>query len=230
MNKTHKTIAATTTFVAASLIFVGTTFAAYAAAPTAAHRSSSAAAHSRARPAAPVVFGRVTSISGSTITLAGRRNSETYTVDASHASVSLHHGSTTATLSLADIKVGDYIGVMGTTTGTTVTASAITGSPKGPKPHSKDHVGRGNIEKPVAIGMILSISGDSFTMSSKAPHASTTGETLVVRTSSSTVYMKDGKLDSLSDLMAGMTVAVTGTRAKDSHTISATSVHIRTQH
>jgi hypothetical protein len=63
--------------------------------------------------------GTVTAVNGSTITLSGK-DGTTYTVDASSAKIS-----TMATITAADIKVGDTLGVQGTVSGTAVTAHDI---------------------------------------------------------------------------------------------------------
>jgi hypothetical protein len=64
-------------------------------------------------------IGTVTAINGSTITLSGK-DGATYTIDASAAKI----GKMT-TISAADIKIGDILGVHGTTSGTAITAQDI---------------------------------------------------------------------------------------------------------
>ncbi len=67
----------------------------------------------------PGVMGQVSAISGSTITVTGM-DGQSYTVDAASAKVQrMVEGS------LSDIAVGDRIGVHGTVSGTTVTATNI---------------------------------------------------------------------------------------------------------
>lgn len=67
----------------------------------------------------PGVMGTVSAVNGSTITLSGH-NGETYTVNAGSATVQKM-----TTGSLSDVRVGDSIGVRGTVSGTTVTATNI---------------------------------------------------------------------------------------------------------
>ena len=69
----------------------------------------------------PGVFGKVTSISGSVITITGMRDSTSYAIDASNATI-IKNGSTG---SLADIVVGDMIMAQGTVNGSSVTATII---------------------------------------------------------------------------------------------------------
>lgn len=81
----------------------------------------------------PEVRGKVSAISGSTITLLGKEGfgtttaTTTFSIDATNATI-LKAGSGNnrpATSTLSAIKVGDTVSVMGTTTGTTVTAKMI---------------------------------------------------------------------------------------------------------
>lgn len=76
----------------------------------------------RAQMTPPAAMGKVTAVSGSSITIVDNRASTTYTVDASSATFLKDRG---ATASLADIAVGDMIGVHGTVSGTTITATTI---------------------------------------------------------------------------------------------------------
>ncbi|MEI8249500.1 MAG: DUF5666 domain-containing protein [Candidatus Taylorbacteria bacterium] len=50
--------------------------------------------------------------------------------------------------------------------------------------------------------------------------------TYTVNTTDGTVYMKDGKLDSLTDITVGSFVSVTGTLDKATNTVTALGVHI----
>ena len=65
------------------------------------------------------VMGTVSSVNGNTVTLTGA-DGQTYTVDATSAKVSK-----VVDLSVADIKVGDTLGVMGTVSGNSVSAVHI---------------------------------------------------------------------------------------------------------
>ena len=73
------------------------------------------------------VFGTVTAVDGTTITVDGRQGtttaSTTYSVDASNAKVI--EGPATSTASISDISVGDRVVVQGTVTGTSIAATTI---------------------------------------------------------------------------------------------------------
>lgn len=71
--------------------------------------------------ASPGVFGQVTAISGTTITITDSRNSTTYTVGASNATVTKNG----AASSVAGIAIGDTISVQGTVSGDSVAATNI---------------------------------------------------------------------------------------------------------
>jgi ABC-type dipeptide/oligopeptide/nickel transport system ATPase component len=64
-------------------------------------------------------MGTVSAVDGSTVTITNT-DGTTYTVDATNAKVSKM-----VDLSVSDIKVGDQVGVMGTISGTSVTATHI---------------------------------------------------------------------------------------------------------
>lgn len=67
------------------------------------------------------VFGKVTAINGTTITITDNRNNTTYTVNASNATVTKNG----AASSISGIAAGDTIVVQGTTSGSSVTATKI---------------------------------------------------------------------------------------------------------
>lgn len=74
------------------------------------------------------VMGKVTAVSGNTITVTGP-NGTSYTVDASSATVSK-----IVTIPVGQITVGDTVGVQGTLSGTNVTATHVMdGIPNFPK-------------------------------------------------------------------------------------------------
>jgi hypothetical protein len=92
-------------------------------------------------PTPPAAMGKVTAVSGSTITISGmarpttagtKPTETTYTVDASSATVTkiaapaAKGAPTTSTISVSDISVGDMISVEGTANGTSITATTIT--------------------------------------------------------------------------------------------------------
>lgn len=78
----------------------------------------------------PVVMGKVTAISGTTITVQDQKPGETsntiYTVDASAAKILKHaEGTTPVESSISAILVGDTVAVRGTVSGTSVSATEI---------------------------------------------------------------------------------------------------------
>ncbi len=70
---------------------------------------------------APSVFGTVSAVNGTTLTVTDSRTNTTYTVDASNATVT-KNGSAS---SLGNVSVGDTVMVQGTVNGTSVTASSV---------------------------------------------------------------------------------------------------------
>lgn len=117
------------------------------------------------------VSGKVTAVSGSTLTVAGR-NSTSYTVDASAATVT----KSKAASSVSAIAVGDTVFVQGTVNGTSVTATTIEdgvgaqwpGSNGGAKiPGSGGATIAGNGE-PVVAGSVTAISGSTITITNKS--------------------------------------------------------------
>ena len=109
---------ASTTILMAGTVFAqtnDTTPAAGTAAPT-------AQGTARVRPA---VTGKVTAISGSTLTVTGMDNSA-YSVEALGAKVSKGFGANAQTLTVSDIKVGDTVAVFGNASGNDITATSIT--------------------------------------------------------------------------------------------------------
>lgn len=144
--------------------------------------------------AKPAVAGKVTAISGDTITLTSTPKSgtaTTYTVDATNATITKvtpppapAAGSTTTpptrptprvkptstTISVSQIAVGDTLIVQGTVSGTNVTATTIVdgamfGGRGGHRPMG---------QKPAAIGKATAISGNTITLTSTA-HGSKNG-------------------------------------------------------
>lgn len=159
------------------------------------------------------VFGTVTAISGSTITIQSKAWSNpstgstsattTYTVNAGSATV-MKAG---ATSSLSAITVGDTIVVQGTVSGTTVTATKIN---DGVVPGmGMGQGGRG------VFGTVTAINGDSITVQSKAM-GNNAAATYTVDATNATVT-KAGSASSVSNIAVGDTIVVQGT-------VSGTSV------
>lgn len=100
------------------------------------------------------VFGTVTAVNGSTITLTGKNNT-TYTVDASTATISkapTSIGTQPTTITIANIAIGDTLMVQGTVSGTAVAAKNIMDG-KMPIP-----------PKPAAVGTVTAINGSVITL------------------------------------------------------------------
>lgn len=85
------------------------------------------------------------------------------------------------------------------------------------------------VTNPHYVGNITSLSGADFVIQghghSKGQATSTT-ITYNVNTTPATVYMKNGKLDSLTDLAVGKMVMVAGTLDVSTNTITATGVNM----
>ncbi len=154
---------------------------------------------------APGVFGTVSTINGSTLTVTSnpRGNATTtvsttvYTVDASNATVT-KNGSAS---SLSNVSVGDMVMVAGTVNGTNVTATSI----------RDGMMGRGaRGMKPGVFGTIGSISGSSLTVTSKMGPGGTADSAYTVDATNATVT-KNGASSSVSNLAVGDTVMVQGT-------------------
>ena len=113
------------------------------------------------------VFGTVTAVSGTTITLTSKgfgasATETTYTVDASNAkfekSVS---GAQPTTAIISDIAVGDTVGVRGTVTGTSVVATDVTDG-------LMMHGGRGGFgHGPGVMGTVSALNGNTVTITNK---------------------------------------------------------------
>ena len=71
-----------------------------------------------------VFSGKVTAVSGSTITLVKNKN-VTYTVDVGSATLTKGFGKNAKTISATDVVVGDRLTVNGTLSGTTISANSI---------------------------------------------------------------------------------------------------------
>ena len=159
---------------------------------------------------APSIVGTVSAINGNSITVAGRQgfgkngsketSAVTYTVDGTNAKVMKNN----TTSSLSNIAVGDTLMVQGTVSGTSVTATNI-----------RDGFGMNGAGRGVA-GAVASVSGTTFTVTSKAGPNGGTATTYTVDASKATVT-KNNTTSSVSNIVVGDTVMVQGT-------VSGTSV------
>lgn len=148
----------------------------------------------------PDVFGKVTSVSGTTLTVESTNpkdsSTTTYTVDASNAKVMKgSDGAPPTNATVADIAVGDMVAVRGEVSGTNVTASAIMDGmpPHGPFGHGRGHG---------VVGEVTSVNGSTVTITGKD------GTTYTIDGSGAIV----GKISSITigDIQVGDTVAVQG--------------------
>ncbi len=165
----------------------------------------------------PGVFGKVTAISGTTITVAGTAGPKgdtatTYTVDASGATV-MKKGETST---VGAIVIGDSLMVQGTVTGTNVVAKTIrSGIPafgrmgdndkdgsgkKGMMPQNPIISGNG---QPVIAGSVTAISGSTLTVGTKS------NISYSVNVSGATI-VKSGATSTLSAITVGDNVIVQG--------------------
>lgn len=145
----------------------------------------------------PAVFGTVSSVSGTTIVVAGKDGTN-YTIDAANAKVmKAAEGAAPASVTVSAIATGDTVMVRGTVSGTSVVATDIM---DGMPPHGMmGGRGMGGI-----MGTVSAISGSTLTVTTKD------GGTITVNAGSATVRTK-GTTSSLSSLKIGDTVHVGGT-------------------
>ena len=193
--------------VAAVLASIGVGFAGVTSAQSAttAASTTSGAQHERGMwgmGQKPGVFGKVTAIDGTTITVSEQRPDQTvatdYTVDASSATVKkASQGSTPADSSVSAIAVGDMVAVRGTVSGTAVTATEIMDGVMGQfGPHGGHGFGRGT------RGTVSAVNGNTITITGAS------GTTYTVDASSA----KIGKISTITvgDVQVGDTLDVMG--------------------
>ncbi len=173
---------------------------------------------------APVLVGKVTAISGTSITVTGKAGMNkdstetTYTVDASKATFKKNN----TTITVSDIAVGDTIVVSGTISGTTVTAtSIIDGQMQNLK---NDDAGRPEDGRKGngVMGTVTAVSGTTITMTSKEGNSST--ETTYTVDASKAIVTKNGETSSVSVILANDKIMVEGTVSGT--TITAEKIHL----
>jgi len=160
----------------------------------------------------PAAFGTVTAVNGTTITLDDKKNSTTYTVDATNATITKRtpptaQGAkpTSTTITASQVAVGDMISVQGTVSGTNITATTITDGMGGG--FGRGHGGgRGS----GVMGTVTAVNGSTITITGK------NGTIYSVDASSANVT----KLEtiSVSDVQVGDSIGVQGTVSGDSVT------------
>ncbi len=177
------------------------------------------------------VFGTVSAISGTTLTLASRgfgpnATATTYTVDASKATVLKNN----ATSTLAAVAVGDTVAVQGTVSGTAVSATTIRdGMPQRPmgdrgratstwQGWQANPAFQGN-GQPVVGGTVKAVSGSTITLTNAS------NATYTVDASGATVTSGNAT-STLSSVKVGDQVLVQGTVTGTS--VVASSVHDQT--
>jgi len=145
------------------------------------------------------VAGQVTSVSGDTINLTGRRaGAVTVTVGATTAYTEAQQAA-----SLADVHIGSRIMACGTGNSTNVQATKV------------------YIVLPLANGVVTTVNGSTLTLTSLD------GATRTVTVSSATTYDKDGHSASLGDITNGTAIAAQGSIGSDG-VLSAVRVEIQT--
>lgn len=156
----------------------------------------------------PALLGAITSVNGNVVTITDK-SGVVFTVDATNAKISKGFGEFGTTIALADLKVGDEVGVLGTKSGQAVTATAIM---DGMGPHG----GRTGTFAQMGIGgTVAKVNGSIFTVTmpdfKDKTNTTTGGTTYTVSTSGTTTYTKDGAAASLNDIVVGARVMVSGT-------------------
>ena len=222
------------TSVLTSVLLVGGTAFAEATAPTALGQSQRDGV--KMMPRTPGVFGTVTAISGSTITITSKAPQfgkkpgttatagtvTTYTINAGSAIVTKNNVAS----SLSSITVGDVIAAEGTISGTTVTATTIRdGIPTGKggegfgAGHASSTTAQAVIQgngQPVIGGAVTAITGNTLTVTNKSNVTYTVDVT-------SAKFVKPGIASaSVANITVGDNVIVQG--AVNGNAVTATSV------
>ena len=175
------------------------------------------------------VHGTVTGISGNTITINGAVGTSTalstYTVDATNAKVEKGAASSTVAATVANITVGDTLTVIGTVSGTTVTATRILDGVvvRGPQGGGFGGFGtttRGTMPEGGAgiLGTVTAVSGTTLTVS---------GHTLVnekAALSTYTVGASQAKVNKGSTTSATVSSIAVGDKVLVQGNISGTTV------
>lgn len=232
MKKHKRTLIITGTIIASTLILGAS---AYAAASPAqlfrgnrrGHTATSTSAFSSAMK--PMVVGVVSGVNGTIITVNGK-NGTTYAVDAANAKITAGFGPKATIESLSAIAVNDQVAVIGTVNGSSVAATAImegAGQPPFKGFNKMMHAPRSATSTSV-MGTVTSVSGAAFTIESRrrGKTASTSADSFSVSTNDATVFMKNGKLDSIADVAVGSHAIVTGAIDPAAHAIAAAGVNI----
>ena len=163
----------------------------------------------------PGMIGTVASVSGTTITITGK-DGTTYTVDASGATLTKGMGPDAKTIAITDIATGDTVGVAGTFSGTTVTATKVI---DGVSLDMKGAIAAAGWQKPAISGSVTAVSGTTITVAGKD------GTVYTVDASAATFVKGEadsGSATTIAGISVGDTIAVEGTLSGAS--VAATKV------
>lgn len=151
----------------------------------------------------PAATGKITAISGNTLTISGN-DSKAYTVDATSAKISSGFGQGASTITFASLTVGEMISVTGTVNGASVAATAISVF------NDKGDANRPafNGVKPAAMGKISAVSGSIITVTGNDKTAYTVDATAAVITKG---FGANAQTVALSTLTSGEMISITGT-------------------
>lgn len=166
---------------------------------------------------APGVHGKITAISGNTLTVADERAGTTYTVDASAAAVTkATEGSAPTASTVSALVVGDTVGVEGTVSGTNVAATKIMSGFGGKGFGGMRGHGRG------ASGTVTSVSGNTITI------AGDNGTSYTINASDTTKVSKMVDL-TVADIKVGDRIgaqgALSGTTVTATHIMDGVPAH-----
>lgn len=131
---------------------------------------------------------------------------------------------TTGVLAFALIVSGTTAFALAPTDGSN---SQITTTDKGEGKHPKLGMMLKSKKMHQIVGTVIAVNGSNFTVEVKNMKAKST-DTFDVTTTSTTVFMKDGKAVNIADLVNGSKVIVSGQVDKTAKTITATKVKIVT--
>ncbi len=153
------------------------------------------------------IAGKVTAVSGSTITVSGKKGptTVTYSVNAANAVVTKNG----ATSTVSAIAVGDEVKIEGKVSGTAVTATRINDG-KMPEPVMPQGNGQ-----PIVGGTVTAVSGNTITITNKSNISYTIDAT-------SATFIKNGANATLSSIAVGDSVVAQG--AVNGTTVTAASV------
>lgn len=167
-----------------------------------------------------MIAGKVTAISGTTITIVSPKDSVSYSVDAATAAIAAGLGNNAKARTIADVVVGQTIVVTGSLNGTAVTATRIAvGGTVEAKTKAKEV--REEMEN-ATRGLVTAVSGTTVTLQERE------GKTYTVNTATASI-VKRGEKDTetaatLADVTVGTMIAVEGTDTDA--TIAATKIVI----